>query len=81
MDVEDYDKACLETLTNSEHYTELKEDPNPFYKEQIMAEISSLKANDYINKFEESMLIEGSRTPSFYGLPKLHKAFSNFPAL
>ena len=63
MDVEDYDKACLETLTNSEHYTELKEDPNPLYKEQIMAEIRSLKANDYINKFEESMLIEGSRTP------------------
>ena len=46
-----------------------------------MAEIRSLKANDYINKFEESMLIEGSRTPSFYGLPKLHKAFSNFPPL
>ena len=43
MDVEDYDKACLETLTNSEHYTELKEDPNPLYQEQIMAEIRSLK--------------------------------------
>ena len=36
MDVEDYDKACLETLTNSEHYTELKEDPNPLYKEQYL---------------------------------------------
>lgn len=81
MDVEDYDKACLETLTNSEHYLELKEDPNPQYKEQLMEEIRSLKANNYINKFEESMLIEGSRTPAFYGLPKLHKAFSNFPAL
>ena len=40
-----------------------------------MAEIRSLKANDYINKFEESMLIEGSRTPSFYGATEITQGF------
>ena len=81
MDVEDYDNACFEILTNTDHYMELKEDPNPEYKEKILKEIDSLKASNYINDFEESMMLEGSRTPAFYGLPKLHKLFSCFPSL
>ena len=81
MDVEDYDEACLNILTNKEHYAELKDDPNPDYKEQLLNEFAHLKANNLINKFEESMLEEGSRTPAFYGLPKLHKDFSGFPSL
>ena len=60
MDVEDYEKACLATLTNTEHYTELSEDPNPGYKQQVLSETDWLKKNGYINSFEESMLLEGS---------------------
>ncbi len=81
MDVEDYDEACLTTLGNTEHYSELPNDPNPMYKQEILAETEWLHGNNYINKFERSMLLEGSRTPAFYGLPKLHKSFSGFPAL
>ena len=51
VDIKDYDKACLEVLTNKEHYTELQTDPNPQYKEEIISEIEKLKSNDLINEF------------------------------
>ena len=37
MDVKDYDEACLQVLTNRDHYTELQTDPNPQFKEEILA--------------------------------------------
>ena len=79
IDVKDYDEACLQVLTNKEHYTELQTDPNPRFKEEILVEINTMKNSDPINKFEEAMLTEVSRTPVFYGSPKLHKSFTVFP--
>ena len=36
---------------------------------------------ELINDFEASNLKQGSRTPHFYGLPKIHKEYITFPPL
>ena len=43
--------------------------------------IHYLLFSNIINEFEASKLQCGSRTPYFYGLPKIHKKFDRFPPL
>ena len=81
MDVKDYEEACLNTLTNTEHYEELSSDPNPSYKETVQSEVDNLKLNGLISDLEYNNIIKGSRTPFFYGLPKMHNPFTIFPSL
>ena len=81
MNTEDYEKACLDTLTNNEHYEEIPVDLNPSYKEEVQEVADELLNNNLINELEHSNLIKGSRTPVFYGLPKMHNPFTNFPSL
>ena len=81
MDVKDYEEACLNTLMNREHYEELSSDPNRSYKEAVKSEVDNLKLNGLISDLEYSNLIKGSRTPFFYGLPKMHNPFKTFPSL
>ena len=81
MDVKDYEEACLNTLTNKEHYEELSSDPNASYKDTVKSEVDNLKLNGLITDMEYNNLIKGSRTPFFYGLPKMHNPFDTFPSL
>jgi hypothetical protein len=81
MNTRDYEQACLNVLTNEEHYEELPNNPNPTYKATVQEEIESLKNNDLISDLEYDNLSKGSRTPFFYGLPKMHNPFNNFPSL
>ena len=80
MDTGDYEKACLDILTNTEYYEEQSYDPNDQYKQSIGKEIDKFGQMGYIADFEHSTLNEGDSTPFFYGLPKLHKVFTFFPS-
>ena len=79
MDTVDYEKACLDILTNAEFHKELSYDPNDQYKKDIEKEIDQLRQIDYTTDFEHSTLNEVNHTPLFYGLLKLHKVFTLFP--
>ncbi len=81
MDTNDYNEACLETLNNKNYYEDVSEDPNPNYRRELDGIISEMSNLAYIGETEETRLREGSRTPCFYGLPKMHKSFSKFPPL
>ena len=40
--------------------------------------IDDLLSSNIINEFKASKLQEGSHTPYFYGLPKIHKSLADF---
>ena len=50
MNTEDYEKACLDTLTNNEHYEEIPVDLNPSYKEEVQEVADELLNNHLINE-------------------------------
>ena len=83
MDTEDYDAACLKQLEDKQFYEELEDDPNPGYKDEIVKELEQLHLQDAISGKELSILKEGTQTPAFYGLPKIHsvKSSDSFPPL
>ena len=81
MNSNDYSEACLNSLLNTDFYEELPNDANPEYKAKINDKIDDLLSKELINDFEASNLKQGSRTPHFYGLPKMHKEYITFPPL
>ena len=74
-----YIKSCLNSLSDPNFYEELPADPNPKYRTDLNEKIDDLLSSNIIN--ESSKLQDGSRTPYFYGLPKIHKKFDRFPPL
>ena len=56
-------------------------DANPEYKANINDKINDLLSKESINDFEASNLKQGSRTPHFYGLPKIQEEYITFPPL
>ena len=81
MDKSLYEKKCLEHLEDQTFYEELHQDPNPLYREQFDAVICELKDAKLLSTVEHNILLEGCRTPNFYGLPKLHNEYTDFPDL
>ena len=81
MDKNVYHEACLKILSDKSYYEEVPEDPNPKYRKELDEIISEMNDLDYIGETEETRLREGSRTPCFYGLPKIHKSCSKFQPL
>ena len=43
---------------------------------QNFANAHKMSAADLITDFESAKMKEGTRTPRFYGLPKIHKQYS-----
>ena len=81
MDKKDYEDACLKLLENQEFYEEVATDPNPIYKKRFMEAAEDLYQRSLITAFEKKMLEKGVRTPLFYGLPKIHADYTDFPPL
>ena len=54
---------------------------NPKCRADLNEKINDLLSSNIANEFEASKLQDGSRTPYFYGLPKIHKRFDQFPPL
>ena len=72
---------CLKTLSDPNFYEELPSDPNPEYQDTIDETIDDLLSEEIITDSEAEQMKEGTRTPIFYGLPKIHKDFDSFPPL
>ena len=78
MDTETYEMECLKTLSDPNFYEELPSDPYPEYRHTIDGTIDDLLSEEIITDFEAEQMKERTRTPSFYGVPKIHKDFDSF---
>ena len=81
MSTTDYEKACLEQLQNKTFYEEVESDENITYAEKVRIEVEKLKQQEFINEKQYNSLTSECKTPTFYGLPKMHKVYENFPSL
>lgn len=81
MSTPDYEQACLSQLTDSNFYEEVHEDPNSMYAQNVAGIVTNLFKEGHINEFQYQKLTSCTRTPIFYGMPKMHKAYTNFPTL
>ena len=68
-DKEEYYKACLDILMDTNYYEELNKNPNSSYNRKFMEEIQNLLHEKLITK-KYDILLEGTETPSFYAKPK-----------
>ena len=71
---------CLEHLAHPAFYTEVQQDPNPDFNKVANA-IHALFDQGHIDERQKSHMLQGDRTPAFYGLPKMHKQYDLFPEL
>ena len=84
LDKEEYLNECTKQLENQEFYRTVNEDPTSQLAEEIENELKSMEEKELIDKKEFNVLIEFLAKPRmaiFYGLPKIHKNFVNFPPL
>ena len=56
-------------------YEELTENPNILYEEKFRKEIQNILHEKLITKNEYDILLEGTKTPSFYAKPKIHETY------
>ena len=78
MDSNKYNEACLQQLTDNEYYEEIEHDPNTEYRQVIDSTLDKMSAADLITDFESAKMKEGTRTPRFYGLPKITSSTLTF---
>ena len=81
LDSDEYQQACEEALSNTTFYEEIPTDPTAQYHDNVTKIANEMFDDGLINEFERETISRGTRTPLFYGLPKIHKIFDVFPAL
>ena len=84
MDKDVYINNCKYQLDNEEFCTQMGHDTTENICENIESEISKMVEKKLIDKKESQLLkenLEQPRLPIFYGLPKIHKIFPDFPPL
>ena len=84
MDRDTYISSCEQHLASGHFYEKLTSNPNGDYADTIKNEIDDMHKNKFISNNEYKFLtayLKFPRTPIFYGLPKIHKLFKNFPPL
>ena len=84
MNKKEYEERCTKDLSNTKFYRSLDEDPTENYIKEIEEQLLVMEENDMISDKDREFLTEhlgNPRLPSFYGLPKIHKAFTSFPPL
>ena len=84
MDKEVYIDQCKTQLDDPEFYKKVDEDPTRQIVEEIQCEVSDMLSKKLMSKKESLLLTENLQQPRmsiFYGLPKIHKKFENFPPL
>ena len=80
----EYLEECTKQLENKEFYQTVDADPSTQLAEEIEREMKTMEENNLIGKKEFHLLAEFLGKPRmaiFYGLPKIHKNFVNFPPL
>ena len=81
MDRTDYEKACLTHLNNTDFYEEVQSDPNEQYTESVSEEVHHLFDDNFITEFQRDTMLSGDQTPYFYGLPKMHSSYQDYPPM
>ena len=84
MNRSEYTEKCNLDLSNGKFYKVMQSDPTPRYVEEIHQSIADLRSQEIITENEAKFLsehLDDPTVPSFYGLPKIHKSFTNFPPL
>ncbi len=76
MDSKDYDAKCLEMLSDTDCYEELKSDPTASLQRQLVDKLKSMKNSGNLTQEQyQKMRPSGTKSPApkFYGQPKIHK--------
>ena len=84
MNKKECKEKCNQNLSNQKFYRKLQEDPTKEYNKEIEERIMEVEKNEVISDKDREFLTEllgNPMIPSFYGLPKIHKAFTYFPPL
>ena len=84
MDKEYYVTNCETQLNNKEFYEKIDDDPTETIADDIETEVYKMLEKEQIDKRESQVIMEHldkPRLPVFYGLPKIHKTFKDFPPL
>ena len=78
MDTTSYQQACEDTLNDTTFYRKVDTDPNPEYRSSLDKIVDEIFENKFINKVEQTILKEESRTPLFMVYPKYTKCLKIF---
>ena len=80
MDTSGYNEAIVDMLGDKRFYKEVEEDLNPVFERDVDKIVSTMQCLGYVSIQEAEYLApRNSRTPDFYGLPKVHKKFKDIP--
>ena len=82
MNKDDYVNACNLMLEDKEFYEVVEEDSNINTVKEIRNNLEKL--GEYITDKEKKYIeedLDNPRIPVFYGLPKIHKLFTNIPPM
>ena len=83
MDTEDYIHECTTLLMDNKTYRVVTKYPFNEIKSAVENVCSKFQENlKHINKTLQNLLVpreNNNTTPKFYGIPKVHKDFQNFP--
>ena len=84
MDRNTYIENCENQLNDNEFYMKIEQDPTTNTINEIQSEIAKMTESKLIDTKESKLLTEHLIQPRmsiFYGLPKIHKTFIDFPPL
>ena len=84
MDKQIYISNCETQLDNTEFYEKISADPTEDIAKNIRDEITNMTENNLIDEKESHVImghLDKPRLSIFYGLPKIHKTFKEFPPL
>ena len=84
LDKEEYKTNCIDQLNNKEFYKEIENNPTEDICNEINSTVNNMLKEKYITEKESKTITEHLSSPRlclFYGLPKIHKFFKDFPPL
>ena len=81
LDKTSYKKCLLKILDDTSKFKVLSKDPTFYSERQLQRRLLSLKKKGFFNDGQYKRVYpSGSKPARIYGLPKMHKKFTEFPA-
>jgi predicted lactoylglutathione lyase len=81
MDRVDYETAINKMMEDQKFYSEVKEDLNPGFQEEVKKVVKEMTKSGAVSPKEAEHLINlEPHSPKFYGLPKVHEVFELIPS-
>ena len=74
MDKVDYERKCLDLLSDNRTYTKVEKDPTTKQKNKIIKKLKAIKKEGRIDEATYTKIYPTTEvTPRFYATPKIHK--------